>query len=150
MSSPVLLLGNGINRLENDSGSWNELLNQIKNRVKLGELTKVDKDKPNTLLFEEIYSWFQRQEGGFREERFIKNSIIDELNSWRPNNIHRMIYDLEIEHIITTNYDYSIEKVTGEIFPDVSSFLETRYNLLRRRKAGGVNIWHAHGEIKET
>jgi len=146
MAGPVLLLGNGINRVGNDL-SWGRLIEAL--------IAFADVDvrwdpqrKPFPLFYEEIWLRAWREHG--TREKPIKQKIQTLARGIKPNELHRALADLPHEHILTTNYDYAIEKgLTGrkKDWRKTSEVFEQRYSLFRRRTCGGRHLWHIHGEI---
>jgi hypothetical protein len=141
----VLLLGNGINRIDNDY-SWNELMDdllefaEMKNAIELG-------DKPFPLLYEEIF--LRLSSGGNQPEIDVKQKIRDLVKKIRSNDLHGQVMGMDLQQILTTNYDYNLESVTSggiksaELIPPTKG---SKYSLMRKRKAGSKTIWHIHGE----
>jgi SIR2-like domain len=146
MSSPALLLGNGISRVGNDL-SWTRLIEG------LIEYAGVDVrwdpvHKPFPLFYEEIWLRAWRENG--RPEADIKRRIRTLARKIQPNELHRSIAELPCDHLLTTNYDYALEKgLTGRKtdWKRTSLVREQRYSLFRRRSCGLQNVWHIHGEV---
>ena len=145
MDDKVLLLGNGINRLSNEY-SWSDLLDELIKETKTSEVITYKEEKPFTLLYEEIYlrtlKHLRSKELRLKEE--IANLV---LNKFTPNEFHTKILDLDVEAILTTNYDYNLERSFDDDHGKSANVLiERKYNLFRRRNANGRYIWHIHGE----
>ncbi len=141
----VLLLGNGINRIDNNY-SWNNLMDDLLIFAKMKDSISVD-DKPFPMLYEEIYL---RWSAEFQHpERIIKKEIADLMRHIRSNDLHRVAMKLKLDEILTTNYDYNLESVTSggiksaALVPPVKG---SKYALMRKRKAGSKVVWHIHGE----
>lgn len=145
MGNTVLLLGNGINRLSNEY-SWSDLLDDLIRDIGKSEDISHKEEKPFTLLYEEIYSRALKHLQ--RKEIRIKKKIADlVLEHFTPNEFHTEFLSLDVEHILTTNYDYNLEKAVSDTKGKVANVLkETKYNLFRRREVNGTYIWHLHGE----
>jgi hypothetical protein len=141
----VLLLGNGINRIDNNY-SWNQLMDDLlayaamENAITLG-------DKPFPLLYEEIFLRLTAYDP--HPEAAVKKKIAELMRNVRSNDLHRKAMKLSVDEIITTNYDYNLESVIqggirgAKLIPPVKG---SKYSILRRRKAGKKVIWHIHGE----
>jgi hypothetical protein len=145
MMKKVLLLGNGINRIDNNY-SWNNLMTDLLSFAKMEDSISVG-EKPFPMLYEEIYL---RWSAEFQHpERIIKKEIADLMRNIRSNDLHRQAMRLKIDEILTTNYDYNLESVTfggikaAEMVPPVKG---SKYALMRKRKAGSKIVWHIHGE----
>jgi hypothetical protein len=145
MSNEVLLLGNGINRLSNEY-SWSDLLDDLITDIGKSGAISYKEEKPFTLLYEEIYSRALKHLQ--RKEIAIKKKIADlVLDKFTPNEFHTNFLSLDVEHILTTNYDYNLESAISKTQGTVANVLkETKYNLFRRREVNGTYIWHLHGE----
>ena len=141
----TLLFGNGINRISENSVSWDDLLDKIKgvNRFLNGNL-------PNTMVYERIY--MEKHLSGTSQsadELYIKKSIADAMMSQKSNEIFEILKLLDVEHYLTTNYDYAFEKALGTSPEYLST--EEIYSLRRKRKYstldGDKYLWNIHGEI---
>ena len=145
MNNKVLLLGNGINRLSNEY-SWSDLLDELIKATGKSEVITYREEKPFTLLYEEIYlrtlKHLQSKEIRLKEK--IANLV---LSKFTPNEFHTKFLNLNVEHILTTNYDYNLERSSYNDHGKAANVLtERKYNLFRRRNVNGRYIWHIHGE----
>lgn len=143
----VLLLGNGINRIDNPY-SWGDLMNDLLDYTELRESIS-SQDKPFPLLYEEIFlRWGRSQK---RDESNMRHKIRQLIENITPNDLHRELLDLNLSDILTTNYDYNLEYCLpnglkdAEYVPPVKG---TKYPLLRKRRLGDKIIWHIHGECE--
>ena len=146
MAKPVLFLGNGINRLRGGY-NWQDTMQNLAKEAGITEPTHLFSKIPNTILFEVLYSSFLEKKDVHQEERHLKKFISKKLSNLPSNECHEKVHTLGIKHIITTNYDYSIEKSSASEYTKNSTYQESKYNLFRRNKVGNINIWHVHGEI---
>lgn len=141
----VLLLGNGINRIDNDY-AWDDLMDDLLAYVGLQHAISPD-GKPFPLLYEEMYLRWQDREDA--SELDLKNKIRQLLRLIRSNDLHREAMSLPVDEIMTTNYDYNLEATlkgglrAARYIPPVKG---NKYSLLRRRQAGDKVLWHIHGE----
>jgi hypothetical protein len=145
MNDKVLLVGNGINRLSNEY-SWSDLLDELIKETGTSEVMTYREEKPFTLLYEEIYllSLKHLRSKELRLKQKIANLV---LNKFTPNEFHTKILDLDVEAILTTNYDYNLERsFEGNHGKSANVLTERKYNLFRRRNVNGRHIWHTHGE----
>jgi len=145
MNNKVLLLGNGINRLSNEY-SCSDLLDELIKATGRSEVITYREEKPFTLLYEEIYlrtlKHLQSKEIRLKEK--IANLV---LSKFTPNEFHTKFLNLNVEHILTTNYDYNLERSSYNDHGKAANVLtERKYNLFRRRNVNGRYIWHIHGE----
>jgi hypothetical protein len=145
---PVLFVGNDINNTV-EGHSWGDLVDHLIHKFANAKIKRRE-DDAFPLLYERIYLSALRSKKIEPGERTLKKEIADWTSKIVPNGIHRKIMSMDVEHLITTNYDYALEKAAG---PDDSTgkksaeLRETRYSLFRRRSAGGKTVWHIHGEI---
>jgi hypothetical protein len=159
----VLLLGNGVNLLDSDqSVSWGSLLQDLKKQYSLDDLDLKNEFKPFPLAFEEI---LHRAEGNDRlavKARRLKesiNNILKEQMAGKPgyNDFHKKIMQCNVDDILTTNYDYGLEK---SILPDFEKMkrklanylVEVRHSLRRAYYIPEYNkrVWHIHGEMEDS
>jgi len=148
----ILFVGNGINRLSDDI-SWENLMKDLAGEAtRDGKLEFQDK-KPFTLLYEEITFKMLDKKGknaSLREvETDLKRKIADRVKNLNVSNFYNTLLKLESTHILTTNYDYSIERSYVENNGEKANLSrEVKYNLFRRRKIGDRFVWHIHGEAE--
>ncbi len=104
-------------------------------------------DKPFPLLYEEIYlRWSQQDQ---HPESGMKKQISGLMKNIKSNALHRKAMKLDVDEIMTTNYDYNLEAVTAEGPRGVKHEIlvkSSKYPLTRTKIAGGKTIWHIHGE----
>lgn len=147
----TFLVGNGINRI-NDCKSWQQLLDELVSYVrKQGAFSTVG--KPFPLLYEEILLRAMKYKK--KSENDIKKYVCEKLKNLESNYFHQELLNLDSENIITTNYDYNIERSISE--NDKADKIECcstnchrrerdyrmhTYNIVKDKK-----IWHIHGEI---
>lgn len=144
----ILLVGNGINRLSKDY-SWENLLDELVLDIGKENAIEHRKIKPLTLLYEEIF--FRSRRYLDKDEIDLKKKISDLVNKLKPNDFHRKFLNLGTTHILTTNYDYNLEKSAyGKVEKgkSVNLSIERKYNLFRRRQINNKYIWHIHGEAE--
>lgn len=158
----ALLVGNGVNLLDlNQSFSWRELLRALKTIFGIN----VDLDnafKPFPLAFDEM-NHAKSGENNFRsKQRILKQQIREEIENQlidKPgfNDYHTRLASLKYDDILTTNYDYSLQK---SLIPD---FVEEKQNLARNRQERKFSLkrsyklpnletffWHIHGELFDS
>mgnify|MGYP000424347366 CR=1 FL=1 len=156
----TLLVGNGINRAIPGSGiGWGGLLASLKTTFHAQHIDLDNRFKPFPLSFEEIVF---AAYGTFDENmRTIKNSIAQAFYPAKPNIIHQRIMNSpRVIDIITTNYDYTFEKVISPRFDNrderlPNSTTETKHSIRRRcyfdnYQGSKRSIWHIHGEINHN
>lgn len=142
----TVLFGNGINQVSDNAVSWTNLLDRIK-----GSVIFKNGDLPNTMVYERIF--MQRHDSFNKrksDELEIKNQIANEMQAQSSNEIFELLASLDVEHYLTTNYDYAFEKAL-KISPEKLS-TEEIYSLRRKRKFATENgtkyLWNIHGEIE--
>lgn len=142
-----LLLGNGINRLEQSGFSWDQLLENVCSSAKL---TTEKRGKLYSLFFEEI-SYTMNPDAEVEENiSALKKSIALDAIKLSPNlTLQRLIAKNHYDHFLTTNYDYCIEKAIDAtcmsklIRNDKRS---SKYSLYRYNNVHDIKVWHIHGE----
>ena len=126
-----ILFGNGLNRLSEGCKSWGDLLQLISE-------DKYEERIPLTLQYEAT-------------EVDILN-LIKELKSYPPNVFYETLASLQVEHYLTTNYDYSFKKSFNSITTQHKYHASERYGIRRHTElicnGQTKNIWHIHGEIE--
>ncbi len=142
----TVLFGNGINRLSDNSVSWDDLLNTIK-----GSNIFDNGNLPNTMVYERIFmEQHVAKKSHKADELKIKNSIAEEMEPQGSNEIFELLASMDVENYLTTNYDYAFEKALN-ISPEKLS-TEEIYSLRRKRKystnSGSKYLWNIHGEIE--
>lgn len=145
-ASRALFVGNGVNQLNGDSVSWGDLVQAIAKEAGVPNAIDNLAHKPFPLVFEAICAEASRKSPGFREID-LKRIVAEWVSQLHPNEYHREICNLDVEHIVTPNYDYSLELACERGNGTSSNTArENKYSLFRRRLAGEKNIWHMHGE----
>lgn len=146
MNDNVLLFGNGINNLNNNSYMWIDLLNDLKNYT---NFTGND-DLPFPLLYEKIFIHGLKNNTAGNYEGRIKKYIANKVKDFQPNQIHKkFIQNTNFNNILTTNYDYSFEKALKNDIDDLQNsgiINERYYSLFRHIRINDKKIWHIHGE----
>lgn len=143
----ALLVGNGVNRLNNSEASWEHVLKVLSAGNTTANELEFIKHKPFALLYEEIL--LATVEAGSRlDEMPVKRKIAELVDSLKGNDFHRRIMASGTRHVLTTNYDYNLEKATLQRFPRSNLQPETKYSVFRRRAVAEQFVWHLHGESK--
>jgi hypothetical protein len=139
-------VGNGPNRLSESAVSWQEVLDQLARFAH--RKPKCNGDKPLPLLFEEIALSLERTGRGNVGD--LKKHLAFSLRNFAPNSVHNRIMGLGLQHVLTTNYDYSLELAEGrQVLAGVSPAAlihEARFSLFRFRESLKTRVWHVHGE----
>jgi hypothetical protein len=145
MSEKVLLIGNGIN-LSNQQYYWKDLLYDLIHFIGKADIIRPE-EKLLTLLYEEIYLRAIKIKD-IREYEIKKeiSRLVDKIES---NEIHKRIMTSGFEHILTANYDYSLENSLSHNSPLIikkSKINEQKYSLFRQHSVGNKTVWHIHGD----
>lgn len=145
--SAVLLVGNDINNLSKGY-SWNDLLNDL-----ISFVGARDKIRPLgeqfPLFYEEIWAFAGSR--GKVTEADVKEYIASKVIKIPQNDLHSKIATLPFENILTTNYEFTLEKALSGDSPSVSNLgiiQEKRYSLFRRTSNGAKSVWHIHGDAQ--
>ncbi|PWL31352.1 MAG: hypothetical protein DCO96_03925 [Fluviicola sp. XM-24bin1] len=158
----ALLIGNGINQLDQaQSVSWGDLLDGLKRRFGI----KVDLNnpfKPFPLGFEEMLHRKNSNVEFQRELRNLKQAIQDDIQRQLRgktgyNEYHERIMRLGYSDVLTTNYDYALQKSVMSDFSNQKSRLalnkqETKFSLKRAYELPEIDmrVWHIHGELYDS
>lgn len=155
----TLLLGNGLNLLiDKDKWEWKNLLTRcLKQNFKLVGADK--KTVPYTHLYEDMY--LNAKVANSTLELDVKKGIADKLKELTDsqnekfNDIMQNLLSIDFDDILTTNYDYSIEKYFNNVEPPPQSSgtrKERIYSIRRNNVVEKGNtekrIWHIHGEAE--
>lgn len=164
----TILYGNGFNRL-NNVNSWESLVHVIDD-------SKDNCKVPNTLQYEgkvlsvpfeqdaklvtkngEVFRTSDNKILTVREksETLIKQKIVEQMNTYESNDLFDKLLGLNIDHYITTNYDYVADNVLQS--------LKYKENLLERDRSESIfsihrkrcyqnakntkYLWKIHGEL---
>lgn len=140
-----LLVGNGINRLNNAEAAWESMLRQLSTGNPTGRELEHVKHKPFALLYEEILlSQISRTKTV--DDFGAKKRIAELVDAFRPNEYHQRLMSVPVRHILTTNYDYTLERASTVNHLCSNLQAETKYSLFRRCTVIGKCVWHMHGE----
>lgn len=141
----VLFVGNGPNNITNGY-TWQDLISDL--IAFIGARGLIDaNDKPFPLLYEEIIAKSLR--GGRKTELEVKSYISEKLRIFEKNPIHDRLATSSVKHLVTTNYDYTIENAimdNGTSPTHDSVINESLYSLFRAASFKDRKVWHAHGE----
>lgn len=141
---PILLVGNGPNRLEGRVGSpsWDQLMEDLAKRT--GHRGFNTGSKPLPLAFEEVLSRAAR--GSLVGEDQLKERVAEVAHQVTGNWFHNALRELPITDILTTNYDYALSSPDPSV-EVIAGSTETKYSLFRRQGGQGrQTVWHIHGE----
>tara|TARA_R100001015_G_C4622852_1_gene180455 strand:- start:205 stop:1113 length:909 start_codon:yes stop_codon:yes gene_type:complete len=146
----TILFGNGINRLNDNNISWDKLLNSL-----MGNRKFSSGDLPNTMVYERIVLESPPILGDLtRDEEKTKVKIAKLLRKMSNHDLYNEIYKLNIDHYLTTNYDFGFLntiKSNHEISIENES-TEKIYSIRRKKVLTNSNskkyLWHIHGEIE--
>lgn len=146
-----LLFGNGLNQLSDNPVSWKSLLETIK-----GSHPFVSKHLPNTMIYERaVLEKPLVDHDVLGNESAVKKEIAAMMLKMPTNEFYGQLFDLGLDHYLTTNYDYAFKKAILErddAYSDRDLSSEDVYSVRRRTEIwkGGkevCKIWNVHGEI---
>jgi len=156
-----LLLGNGLNRLA-VTLDLPDLMDFLADGKRTNRGKSGDSEPSWPLKFERIYSERNIKHG---KETVSKSLLKQQIRDWLENilppvNVWPLLKDfttLPVKHILTTNYDYNLEKAVNPQFRREKSPEKTKeklYSLYRKITPDGHSsretakvVWHIHGEI---
>ncbi len=141
MKNLVLLIGNDINNISRGQ-SWKDLLQDIITFCHAGDCVELDDKKPFPLLYEEIFLTASKNHR--IREKDLKSFIAIKAAEIKANPLHSAIRDLKPAHILTTNYEFTLE---GQIPLENTSIIKEKfYSIFRRYEVGNIHYWHIHGD----
>lgn len=149
----ALLIGNGLNRTYQEQMpeiAWKDLMERIsaKHHVKFYE------NNSFPMEFEAMVNDICATKGiDFTEViRKLKVDIADRTLEMKPQPgwIHQEFMALPVREIMTTNYDYMLERTLVQIRDIPVGGSEDKYSLYRRSAIQGYNFHHIHGEAKKS
>lgn len=143
----TVFFGNGLNRISDNAVSWDDLLDNIKDKNKFDHWKL-----PNTMAYERIFLEKHKPEvSGKADELQLKQCIADAMKSQGANEILELLAKLPFTDYVTTNYDYAFEQAIN-ISPTKLS-TEGIYSLRRKRSYGTETgeklLWNIHGEVDQ-
>lgn len=146
--SKVIFVGNGINRIQSDY-SWFQLLEDLKKEARVDKEV-INGNKPFPILYEEIY--FRSKKKYDLKEQQLLNLTVSKMKDMKGNDIHHKIMMLSnVDIIITTNYDYTLETSIASTFHTISKSkeksVEKIYRITTCNEVKGKQVWHIHGEL---
>jgi hypothetical protein len=157
---PILLIGNSPNQLADSGRSWKGLMDSLCKVA--GVNNQGNEDKPFTLHFEELLNHFrtsrlERLSAKSRQhisvwwdiDRLFKEKIAEKMKTLPVDDVHRALMRLPVDNILTTNYDYCLEKALEPKRPKRADWgtREIRYSYFLRRSVRHKFVFHIHGEI---
>lgn len=143
MKKYALLVGNDINNLV-PNNSWKDLLREIVDFCNARELIKNFDNKPFPLLYEEIF--LKSIQADRFKESDLKKFISSKVLQIAGNEIHNRIRSLPVRHILTTNYEFTLE---GQAPKKSNALVEEKlYSVFRHYIIGSKRYWHIHGDCR--
>lgn len=149
--SDCLIIGNGINRCCGGM-SWEALLSKIANNYFVSK----DMVASATLAFEQLRSTVLSRNIRVSKDTFAVDVLteLNDLNQSAFSEIFNNFKSLTFRNILTTNFDYAIEKVYVENF-DYKNYTrnvfmpqETKCSRIRHTEIDDkTRIFHIHGEL---
>ncbi|SKD08156.1 hypothetical protein SAMN05660461_4108 [Chitinophaga ginsengisegetis] len=141
MKNLVLLIGNDINNISRGQ-SWKDLLQDIITFCHAGDCVELDDKKPFPLLYEEIFLTASKNHR--IREKDLKSFIAIKAAEIKANPLHSAIRELKPAHILTTNYEFTLE---GQIPLENTSIIKEKfYSIFRRYEVDDIQYWHIHGD----
>lgn len=103
-------------------------------RRSIGQIRKHDPQQTKTSIHRKIADGLEKGK-------------IKTMTDW-SDTIHAKLTALPIQTILTTNYDYAIERSIASDFQPKRITNETTYSLRRYQNVGSKHIFHIHGECR--
>jgi hypothetical protein len=148
----AILIGNGLNRCYLGAIPWDSLLQNIANDYGVS----FNRENPFPLEFESIVNQILSGQKSPSDSIYgeLKQRIAHAVNEQQPEgeSLHELFTNqLPINHILTTNYDYMLERSYSNIWTSYQlekEAKETKYSLYRHTKIGPKSFYHIHGEAR--
>ncbi len=143
----ALLLGNGIN-LAKQGITWEVLLKSLIDSFGMQSEITVNENRTYPLIVEELLFSLS---GRFNDNlKLLRGRVASMVGKYGPGPLHVTALDTKVRHILTTNYDYALERVIDDEFrgpanPGHSG--EYKYSLRRCNTVNGISVWHINGEL---
>ncbi len=159
----TIFFGNGVNRLNEDGKSWDDILTQISYR-------KVISSIPNTLKYESIvlpqkiytdgYEGVVLKINGIRDvflvdtELYIKEKLAKEFTQSKAPDYYDKLARIKADNYITTNYEHFIcDSLLKQGCKKGGGYNEPKHRLLPHfsleRDEHPVRIWNIHGAVED-
>ena len=150
----TILVGNGINQLEGLAPNWSRLIEEVAGCFQVRE--SMDHTMSMTMGFEKFI--IPLLEKGYSERQvkekirsIIQKSICEGSSAegfrW-DDTFHHKIMTLQGCHILTTNYDYCLERSLDLKFKPKQTTRAILYSKDRHQQVGEKRVWHIHGELR--
>lgn len=148
----AILIGNGLNRCYEGAIPWDALLQGIADDYSV----VFNSANPFPLEFESLVNQILslENEPSVKIYRDLKQRISRSVNEQRPerDSIHELfVSQLAAKHVLTTNYDYMLERSYSSIWTSYqleTEAKETKYSLYRQTNIGPQSFYHIHGEAR--
>ena len=143
----VIFIGNGLNRTIKDEYSWETLMNEISKEYNV----LFDKNNSFPLEFEKMINVILKKDPDKRiniynsVKKFISDKILK--MTLEKDSIHYRLLEIKCNNIITTNYDFLLEKAyIGETI-DLKNIkpYEDKYLMRKLPIKTDINFYHIHG-----
>ncbi len=145
----TLLIGNGLNLTLSDD-SWKNVVKKIAEERNIQSLDSMSLP----LEFERVMNIHLQNNPKLKNKSdaysTAKSRMANDLRTKQlpPDSIHYLLRDIPVDNIVTTNYDYLLERVFDSGFiPEKSTDM---YLDEFRSEIAGVKFYHAHGEANNT
>ena len=147
LNKDAFLLGNGINRVNDenkDRYEWGNLLFDLNKWYANDRVSNIRK-KPFPMVYDEIVNYSLIN--GNKSESYVKSFIKSKIEEIQTNNRYHNINKINGVEILTTNYDYLIEKSLNSYWKrSPINKLEYYYSIYRFQRSSKSRVWHIHGE----
>lgn len=150
----ALFIGNGINRVVPAAVSWGSLLQNLSEKFGIN-IDLQNELKPFPLAFEEmlITKLGTHPYDALKDMKQHIGQILSQAGTDASQlALHARVMQCGIPEIITTNYDYNLERSILADFESQKRQLalnnqESKHSLYRGYRVGGVAVRHIHGEV---
>ncbi|HET7231906.1 MAG TPA: SIR2 family protein, partial [Longimicrobium sp.] len=143
----TLFVGNGINRVGTRGLSWERLVGELALILNVNAPTTAVAERAFTLFFDSLT--LEARNHGYRRSKEVKAIVAREVAKLEPGVYHRALMELGAAHVLTTNYDFTLEQVLSVPLRKPASEVSDKYNLFRRRIVNEKTVWHLHGTVDQ-
>lgn len=156
----ILFIGNSPNQLirEHEQYSWSALLRDMEGGIRdeIGNAGERDGDMPFPARSVRLKN-FLKQKAEKHLEGEISSSVpfktweqwLESICKMESGKVHLLLKELmrnDFQAILTTNYDYTFERVLNESVPTEAISGGKKANAIRHHG----KVWHLHGEAKDA
>jgi hypothetical protein len=143
-----ILVGNGLNRCIETNNSWGDLLESLANRL---NVKKSFEEYNLPFEYEVIVNEYMKQNKKITDPYMeTKEQICSFIQGFdKPSEIGLFdeLFKVNFDNLMTTNYDYMLEKFLNSKFKGIAPHKNTKYLLNKTGNEQEINFYHIHGDV---